>query len=202
MIEVLVSKSLAKAIGAQRENQRHLDCLTRQIAARAGRQAITVKIRSRARRRSGHRLYHQELANRLTFERWRELDALTCRLVVQEQIIDDTSVAVLRLVCSSRDRRTSGGCGVASHHDAAQSLHGWQTLAISPSDCVYLISDPCRTALLVRCGLNRRPVVSRPLSRRVAADPTSLRKGRPAVPSRSKPAGPQTCPACSAGADL
>ncbi|WP_313607800.1 hypothetical protein, partial [Rhizobium sp.] len=30
-----------------------------------------------------------------------------------------------------------------------------------------------------RCGLNRRPVVSRPLSRRVAADPTSLRKGRP-----------------------
>lgn len=32
-----------------------------------------------------------------------------------------------------------------------------------------------------RCGLNRRPVVSRPLARRGAADPTSLREGRPAV---------------------
>ncbi|MGV1822730.1 hypothetical protein ACQZ63_26500 [Agrobacterium sp. CG160-95] len=89
MTAVLASRSLAKAIGAQRETQRHLDCLTRQIAARAGRQAITVKVRSRARRRSGSRLNHQELADRLAFERWGELDTLTCRLVVQEQIIDE-----------------------------------------------------------------------------------------------------------------
>ncbi|AMD56827.1 hypothetical protein AWN88_00650 [Agrobacterium tumefaciens] len=89
MIDVLALKPLAKAIGARRETQRHLDCPTRQIAARAGRQAITAKVRSRVRRRSGHRLYHQELADRLTFERWRELDAVTWRLRVQEQIIDE-----------------------------------------------------------------------------------------------------------------
>lgn len=89
MIDVLALNPLAKAIGARRETQRHLDCLTRQIAARAGRQAITAKVRSRARRRSGHRHYQQELADRLTFERWRELDALMWRLRVQEQIIDE-----------------------------------------------------------------------------------------------------------------
>ncbi len=88
MIDVLVSKPLAKAIGAQRETQRHLDCLTRQIAARAGRQTITVKVRSRACRRSGLRLCHQELADRLAFDRWGELDTLASRLAVQEQIID------------------------------------------------------------------------------------------------------------------
>ena len=88
MIDVLASRSLATAVSARRETLRHLDCLTRQIAARAGRKAITVKTRSRARRRSGHRLYHQELVERLAFERWSELDTLTCRLVVQEQIIN------------------------------------------------------------------------------------------------------------------
>lgn len=35
MIDVRTSKPLAKAIGAQRVIQRHLDCLSRQIAARA-----------------------------------------------------------------------------------------------------------------------------------------------------------------------
>ncbi len=89
MIDVLALKPLAQAIGARRETQRHLDCLIRQIAACAGRRAITAKVRSQARRRSGHRLYQQELADRLTFERWRELDAVTWRLRVQEQIIDE-----------------------------------------------------------------------------------------------------------------
>ncbi|KQZ91750.1 hypothetical protein ASD74_20555 [Rhizobium sp. Root564] len=88
MNDVLFAKPLAKAIGARRETQRHLDCLTRQIAARAGRQTITVEVRSRVRRRSGPRLYHQELADRLAFERWREIDTLASRLAVQEQIID------------------------------------------------------------------------------------------------------------------
>lgn len=88
MIDVHASKPLAKAIGARRETQRHLDCLTRQIAARAGRQTITMKVRSRVRRRSGPRLYHQELADRLAFDRWGELDTLASRLAVQEQIID------------------------------------------------------------------------------------------------------------------
>ncbi|WP_236773883.1 hypothetical protein [Agrobacterium tumefaciens] len=41
MIDVRVLQQLAKAIGAWRKTQRHLDCLTRQIAARAGRQAFT-----------------------------------------------------------------------------------------------------------------------------------------------------------------
>lgn len=89
MIDVLASKPLAKAIGARRETMRHLDCLTRQIAARAGRQAITLKVQSRVRRRSGHRIYHPELADRLAFERWGELDRLASRLAVQELIIDE-----------------------------------------------------------------------------------------------------------------
>ena len=88
MIAPLASKPLAKAIDARRETQRHLDCLNRQIAARAGRQAITMKVRSRGRRRSGPRLYHQELADRLAFERWGELDTLAHRLAFQEQIIN------------------------------------------------------------------------------------------------------------------
>lgn len=47
-----------------------------------------------------------------------------------------------------------------------------------PSPGLRPILDPCRAALLVRCGLNRRPPVSRPLSRRGAADPASLREGK------------------------
>ncbi|HEX8048349.1 hypothetical protein [Rhizobium sp.] len=70
MIDALASKPLAKAIGARREMQRHLDCLTRQITARAGRQAITAKVRSRARYRSGPRRNHQDIADSLAFERW------------------------------------------------------------------------------------------------------------------------------------
>lgn len=89
MMDELVPKPLAKAIGAWRETQRRLDCVTRQIAARAGREAITVKVRSRARCRSGCRLYHRELADRLVFERWGELYTLVSRLAVQEQMIDE-----------------------------------------------------------------------------------------------------------------
>ncbi|PPJ49211.1 hypothetical protein C0075_01145 [Rhizobium sp. KAs_5_22] len=85
MIDVLASQPLAKAIGVRRETQRHLDCLTRQIAARVGRQATTV----RARRRSGHRLHYQELVDRLAFERWSELDAIARRLAMQLQVIGD-----------------------------------------------------------------------------------------------------------------
>lgn len=87
MIDVRGSKPLAKTIGAQRETQRHLDCLIRQIAARAGRQATMVKVRSRARRRSSLRPYHRELVDRLAFERWVELDTIACRLAMQEQVI-------------------------------------------------------------------------------------------------------------------
>lgn len=88
MTAALAPKPLLKAIGAQRETQRHLDCLTRQIAARAGRQATTVKVRSRTRRRSDLRLYHRELVDRLTFERRGELDAVTGRLARQDQVIN------------------------------------------------------------------------------------------------------------------
>ncbi|OQP84497.1 hypothetical protein BTR14_19170 [Rhizobium rhizosphaerae] len=103
MIDVLASKPLAKAIGARREAQRHLDCLTRQIAARAGRQAITVKVRSRVRRRSGLRLYRHELAARLAFERWTELETLAHRLAFQEQIIDALEHCVDATFPPSRD---------------------------------------------------------------------------------------------------
>ena len=87
MIDIRLLRPLAKAIGARRETQRHLDCLTRQIAARAGKQATTVKVRSRARRRSSPRLYHRELFDRFAFERWVERDTIACRLAMQEQVI-------------------------------------------------------------------------------------------------------------------
>ncbi|QTK81738.1 Hypothetical protein AT6N2_L0886 [Agrobacterium tumefaciens] len=89
MIDIGVSKPLAKAIGARREIQRHLECLTWQIASRARRQATTVKAQSRNRLRCGSRTYHHELVHRLTFERWVELHVIACRLVVQEQVIDE-----------------------------------------------------------------------------------------------------------------
>ncbi|TZG30985.1 hypothetical protein [Agrobacterium sp. B1(2019)] len=87
MTDIGISKPLAKAIGARRETQRHLERLTRQIVSRAGRQATTVKTRSRGCRRSGPRTYHQELVDRLTFERWVELDVVACSLAMQEQVI-------------------------------------------------------------------------------------------------------------------
>ena len=89
MIDIRTSKPLAKAIGARRETQRHLDCLTRQIAARAGRPATTVKVWSRARRRSSPRLYHRELVDRFAFERLFELDTIACRLAMHEQVIGE-----------------------------------------------------------------------------------------------------------------
>jgi hypothetical protein len=48
-----------------------------------------VKARSRARRKSGPRIYYRELVDRLTFERWVELDMIACRLAVQEQGIGE-----------------------------------------------------------------------------------------------------------------
>lgn len=87
MIDIRLLRPLAKVIGARRETQRHLDCLTRQIAARAGRQATTVKVRSRVRRRSSPRPHYHELADRFAFERWGELDTLVCTLAMQEQVI-------------------------------------------------------------------------------------------------------------------
>jgi hypothetical protein len=87
MIDIRLLRPLAKAIGARRETQRHLDCLNRQIAARAGRQATTVKVRSRARRRSSPRLYLRELFDRFAFECWVELDTIACRPAMQEQVI-------------------------------------------------------------------------------------------------------------------
>lgn len=89
MIDNRASKPLAKAIVARREIQRHLECLTRQIVSRAGRQATTVNARSRNRRRSGLRIYYQELVDRLTFEHWVELDVIACRLAMQEWVIDE-----------------------------------------------------------------------------------------------------------------
>lgn len=68
--------------------QCHLDCMTRQIAARAARQATTVKVRGRTGRRSGPRLYHLELSDRFTFERWAQRDAIAGKLAQQEQAID------------------------------------------------------------------------------------------------------------------
>jgi hypothetical protein len=89
MIDILAPGSLSTAVSARRETLRHLNCLTRQIAARARRQAVSAKVRSRARRRSASRVDRLELADCLAFERWHELDELASRLAVQEQIIDE-----------------------------------------------------------------------------------------------------------------
>jgi hypothetical protein len=87
MIDIPASKPLAKAICARRETQRHLECLTRQIMARASRQATTVNVQSRTRQRPGPRTYDRELIDRRTFECWVELDMITCRHAMQEQVI-------------------------------------------------------------------------------------------------------------------
>ncbi|PVE50706.1 hypothetical protein DC415_22410 [Agrobacterium tumefaciens] len=88
-MNVRASKPLAKAIVARREIQRHLEFLTRQITARAGTQTTTVKAWRRARRRSGRRTCHQELVDRLTFERWVELDMIHRKLAMQESVIGE-----------------------------------------------------------------------------------------------------------------
>lgn len=108
MIDVRLLRPLAKSIDARREAQRHLDCLTRQIAARAGRQATTVKVRSRARRRSSPRLYHRELFDRFAFERWVELDTIVCSLATQEQSSGRSSIATASLCFIRRNGRTRG----------------------------------------------------------------------------------------------
>jgi hypothetical protein len=89
MIDVLASGSLSTAVSARRETQRHLNCLTRQIAARARRLAVSAKFLSRARHRSAPDVDHVELADRLALERRHELGELASRLVVQGQIIDE-----------------------------------------------------------------------------------------------------------------
>ena len=81
--------NVAKAIGARRETQLHLDCLTRQIAARAGRQATTMTVWSRARRRSDPRIYRQELVDCLTFEHWAELDMIARRMAMNELVMGE-----------------------------------------------------------------------------------------------------------------
>ncbi|MEA3537070.1 hypothetical protein [Rhizobium sp. CC-YZS058] len=106
MIDALAPKPLENAIGARRETQRHIDCLNRQIAARAGRQAITMKVRSRARRRSGLRLYRHEMADRLAFERWAELDTLAHWLAMQQHVIDEFELCADATFPLSRDRWT------------------------------------------------------------------------------------------------
>lgn len=87
MIDAHASKTLAQATDAGRQTQRYLECVTRQIMARAGRQAMTVKARSRPRRRSGPRIYHHEFVGRFAFERWVELDVIARSLAMQEQVI-------------------------------------------------------------------------------------------------------------------
>lgn len=89
MVDIGALKPLAEAIGARRGTQRYLERLTRQTVSRAGRQATTVKTRSRNRPRSGPRIYYRELVDRLTFERWVKLDVIACRMAMQEWVIDE-----------------------------------------------------------------------------------------------------------------
>ncbi len=110
MIDILAPKRAGQGNRRPLETLQHLNCLTRQIAARAGRRAITVKVRSRARRRSGFRHYRHDLADRLAFEHCLGTGhTLAIKLVVQEQIIDALEHAVKRLFPPVAGRWTSNG---------------------------------------------------------------------------------------------
>lgn len=90
--------SLVHALRERRRTQQHLDRLSRQIAARAGRQvlsrAVTARTSMRTPRRGRSRpapsdkALFQERVACLTFERWSEFDALTIRLFRQDQMIE------------------------------------------------------------------------------------------------------------------
>ena len=200
LTDIGISKLLAKAIGARRETQRYLERLTRQIVSRAGRQATTVKTRSRNRRRSGPRIYYQELVDRLTYERWAELDVIACNLAMQEPV--KSELQLRDTTCTSSGDKGEPGPKQPVLELLAFDVSGMEGLVHIRSFPLETDIGPVSDCPSCCCGLNRRPGVSRPLSRRGAADPASLRESRLAVPSRSKPAGPQTCPACSAGSDL
>lgn len=93
-----VSNPLAEAISARCETERYLDCVTRQIAARARRQAITKTVRSRMRRLVRPRLDQRKFIERLVFERRGELDPIACRLTMHERVIGKLQHRDLKLV--------------------------------------------------------------------------------------------------------
>ncbi|WP_054159331.1 hypothetical protein [Rhizobium sp. AAP43] len=86
--------SLSRALGARRQTQPHFDRLNRQIAARAGRQAQTVRAARRlplghcSRLVPSDKLLWLERVECLTFERWNEFDALAVRLLRHDQMIE------------------------------------------------------------------------------------------------------------------
>ena len=111
-IDIPVSKPLAKAIGARRQTQRHLDRLTQRIAASAGRQAITVKARSREQSLSGLRVYRPALADRLAFESWGELDALHQAWRRKSRSSARSSIAAMRQFCPRERGEPRMGCAL------------------------------------------------------------------------------------------
>ncbi len=115
----------------------------------------------------------------------------------------NSSIAIVCSCDTARNRRIRDGAARprAASLPVFESVVGGLAMSIFLGS-LGLISDPSRTALLVRCGLNRRPVVSRSLMRRGAAGPTSLREGKLAVCAGRDPLARQACPAGSAGPDL
>lgn len=89
--------------------------------------------------------------------------------------------------------------GAHDPHVRREALRGWPS--VSAFGFGAQVSSRCLSALRVRCGLNRRSVVSRPLSRRGAARTASLRKANP-HPAQGAPAWPQARSARSAVPDL
>lgn len=150
MIDILAPKPLEKAICARRETQRDLDCLNRQIAARASRQAITVKSGAGrdADQGSGSIVMTWLIAwpsnvgpnSTHSHTGWRFRSRSSTR----------SSIAVMRLFRRWRDRWTSNGKvhWAASGHLAATTSPRVAGLAICSLVGVHLKTDPCRTALL------------------------------------------------------
>lgn len=200
MTDIGISKPLAKAIGARRETQRYLERLTRQIVSRAGRQATTGKTRSRNRRRSGPRIYYQELVDRLTFERWAELDVIACNLAMQEPV--NGELQPRDTTCTS-----SGNKGEPETKQPVLELLAFDVSGME--GLVHIRSFPLETAIgpvsdCPSCSLRSEPAAGRfkaAVAPRCGRSSLSAR-GQTRGLLRSKPAGPQTCPASSAGSDL
>jgi hypothetical protein len=193
MIDAYASKTRAKAIDAGRITQWHLECLADCVARRKtdddreGAEPSAAEI--------GSSYYFRELVDRLTFERWVELDMIAWGLAVQEPTSRRCAYA------SSGDKRVTGTKALMRSLPNFD-VGGMAGMAIHrsvPLETEIRLMPDCPS-----CSLRSEPAAGR---FKAAVAP---RGGRSSLTSRgqargllrSKPAGPQTCPACSAGSDL
>lgn len=199
MIDVRLLRPLAKAIGARREIKRHLDCLTRQIAARAGRQATTVKDRSRVRRRSftASTVGSSSIAlpSSAGSNSTRSPAGWRCR----SRSSANSSITTVSLRSIRPLRQTQA-------NELAIVLPGFEVVGMGglAMSVAYLGTDIGPVPDCPSCSLRSEPAAG---CFKAAVAP---RGGRSSLSARRqargllrpRPAGPQPCPARSAGSDL